>query len=137
MCSSCTKSFSVKINAPEKEGKYSVKLINQTEVYSIQNITVRNDSSAPSTPTGLTARKSDGMVLVGWNENKEEDLMAYYIYRSAEDNQAYTTYTLAETVLKGETGKEMDLWQQNNYMYLTAIDYYGNESAPSAVIEAT
>ncbi len=134
-CENCQTEFELEIITPEKEGKYTINLKFKEDIYSTENITIRNDSSSPATPTGIIASKSNGKILLGWNKNTEDDLMEYNIYRSKEDTTAYTTYVFAQTVKREETGIELELWG-TNYFYLTAVDYYGNESLPSIVIEA-
>ena len=128
--------FELMVTAPKKEGVYLIEVSYQGKTYSESGITIRNDSTAPAMPTGLTARKAEGKVLIGWNQNSEDDLMQYIVFRSNEDNQAYTTYIKAQTLNKTVTGTELDLWQ-TNYFYIVAVDYFGNKSAPSTVIEAT
>ncbi len=136
LCSSCSKIFSAELTAPEKEGEYIIEIKNTGKVFEITGIKVKNDSIAPSAPTGITARKTDGKILIAWNANPEEDLKEYRIYRSKEDSQAFTAYVLNAVSSKEETGKELELWQ-TNYFYLTAVDWYGNESNPSAITKAT
>lgn len=128
--------FELKINAPEKTGVYSINLVYKEKVFSETGIIIREDSTAPAMPTGVTARKADGKILLAWNPNSEDDLANYIVYRSNEGNQAYTTYTAATTLNKNVTGTELDLWQ-SNYFYVIAVDYFGNKSVPSTVIEAT
>ncbi len=122
--------------SPPKEGVYELNLVFEEKVFSVENITIRNDSTPPKTPEGIIASKRNGKILIAWNPNTEADLMEYRIYRSKEDNQAFTTYTMAETASKNETGKELEIWS-TNYFYITSVDYYGNTSKPSAIIEAT
>jgi len=134
-CTECQKNFVLKITTPEKKGIYSVNLTYKENVYSVEGVNIRNDATAPAKPIGVAARKSDGKILIAWNQNQEDDLMEYRIYRSKEDNQAYTAYVFAESIEKEKTGAELEMLA-TNYFYLTAVDYYGNESEPSEVIEA-
>jgi hypothetical protein len=127
--------FKIQTISPEKEGEYSIKLIYEGNSYSVNEITIREDSTPPAKVTGLTARKEKGKILLAWNPNKEDDLMEYRIYRSKEDNMAYTTYTHAKTVQGNLSGIELEEWK-TNYFYVIAVDYFGNESEPSEVIEA-
>lgn len=122
--------------SPSKEGTYELNLSFAEKVFSVENITIRNDSTPPKTPEGVTASKRDGKILIAWNPNNEDDLMEYRIYRSKEDNQAFTTYTMAGTAEKNETGKELEIWS-TNYFYVVSVDYYNNNSEPSTIIEAT
>jgi len=125
----------IQVTAPEEEGNYEINLIYKEQVYSVEGITIRNDSTAPKPPNGVLAIKIDGKILIAWNPNTEDDLMQYKIYRSKENTNAFTTYVFAATAGKEETGKELEIWE-SNYFYLTAVDYFGNESAPTAIIEA-
>ncbi|MBU2099661.1 hypothetical protein KKG83_05510 [Candidatus Micrarchaeota archaeon] len=132
--SSCIK-CSLYANSPEKEGIYKLNFSFKEKVFSLGEVVVRNDVTAPAKPTGFIARKSNGKILLGWNSNNEDDLMEYLIYRSSEDTTAFTTYVYAKTVDKKETGTELEI-MATNYFYLIAVDYYGNKSEPSEVIKA-
>jgi hypothetical protein len=84
----------------------------------------------PGRPTGLTVVPGVGRAFLTWNENKEEDMAGYYIYRSAKSGRgrerlnekplARTTYS-DETVVPG----------RSYYYTVTAVDRSGNESRPS------
>jgi hypothetical protein len=132
--SSCIK-CSLQAESPEKEGVYKLNFSYKENVFSLGEIVVRNDLTAPAKPTGFIARKSNGKILLGWNSNAEDDLMEYLIYRSSEDTTAYTAYVYAKTIGRNETGTEIEMLE-TNYFYLVAVDYYGNKSGPSEVIEA-
>jgi hypothetical protein len=92
------------------------------------------DKFPPAVPTGLTAVTSPLSVELAWEQNTEADLAGYRIYRAAPggdfakvgESNGPTSYS--DRAL--ERGKA--------YRYaVTAVDKSGNESARSAVVEAT
>ena len=87
------------------------------------------DRTPPAAPTGLLAEGSPGLVDLNWDDNTEDDLAGYNLYRDGEllvENLAESSYS-DTAVSEGET-----------YTYtVTALDHNANESTPSLSIEAT
>jgi hypothetical protein len=84
----------------------------------------------PARPTGLTVVPGVGRVFLTWNENKEEDMAGYYVYRSAKsgrDRERLNDKPLARTTYSDE-----GVVSGRSYSYVvTAVDQSGNESQPS------
>ena len=87
------------------------------------------DTTPPATPTGLSASAGNGVVVLDWNDNAEDDLASapYTVKRSTTGGGPYvpiasvgsSAYTDG-TVSNGTT----------YYYVVTAIDGSGNESPP-------
>lgn len=87
------------------------------------------DTTPPAAPTGLLAEGSPGVVDLDWDDNTEDDLAGYNLYRDGDllaEDLAESSFS-DTAVSDGET-----------YTYtVTALDHSANESAPSTPIEAT
>jgi hypothetical protein len=86
------------------------------------------DMTPPDKPTGLTAIAGVGRVFLTWNENKENDLAGYIVYRSAASGSGYVRLTekpQTRSAYADETGADVF------YYVVTAVDRAGNESAQS------
>lgn len=88
----------------------------------------------PSAPTGLTATAGDRQVQLDWDDNGEEDLDGYNVYRSEGGDYVKQNLSLLPasnyldaTVLNGTT----------YYYVVTAVDLAGQESAVSQEVSAT
>ena len=95
------------------------------------------DTTAPATPTGLSATAGDATVALAWTANTETDLAGYRLYRRPTGGTWPTTATKA---LTGTATTWTDTTVTNNTSYdyrLTAIDTTGNESTPSTAVTAT
>lgn len=93
------------------------------------------DSVAPAAPTGLVATGGIQSIEIDWNGNTEADLRGYYIYEHTADQ--FSNATRLGFV-------SADLFTRTNlpdsatrYYWVSAVDYSGNESAPSASAFAT
>ena len=90
------------------------------------------DEVPPSRPKGLYSITGDEAVYLYWEENDEEDLRGYMVYRSRNEQGPYNaiaTVGRAEYVDEGE-----DVKNGVTYWYgVTAFDYDNNESDLSYV----
>lgn len=88
------------------------------------------DDLAPSRPKGLYSITGDEAVYLYWEENDEEDLRGYVVYRSRDEEGPYkgiATVSRAEYV-------DDDVRNGVTYWYgITAFDYDDNESDLSYV----
>jgi len=90
-----------------------------------------SETVAPAQPTGLSLVDGSGRCLLSWDANTEPDLHYYQIYRQLDGvwwQYAITTQTSYD-----------DLWALNGTIhsyYITAVDFEGNESTPTATIAA-
>lgn len=97
-------------------------------------VTVTGDTAAPATPTGLAAVVGTGKsVSLDWNDNTDDDLSEYGIYRST-DGSSYSK--IAE--VRASRFVDVDVALGTLYYYkVTAFDTSENESAASSVVTAT
>ncbi len=88
------------------------------------------DLVPPDRPSGLTVVAGVDRVFLTWNENKEQDLAGYYVYRSTRSGRDYEKLTdklLAKTTFSDDKAKSGVTY----YYRITAVDTSGNESKPS------
>ncbi|HEX9019823.1 MAG TPA: hypothetical protein VF903_01040 [Nitrospirota bacterium] len=89
------------------------------------------DLTPPARPTGLTVVPGVDRAFLTWNENKEQDLAGYYVYRSTRSGRDYHRLTdklLIHTTFSDETVKSGTTY----YYTVTAVDKSGNESGRAA-----
>lgn len=116
-----------------------VKLVARDYGGSIREINVRSassdispaDTTAPATPTGLTASSGDGQVTLSWSANAtDSDIKEYEIYKDG----AYLNsvqHPGTSFIVSGLTNGTAYSFQ------LSAKDINGNESAKGAAVTAT
>ncbi|MBT3252628.1 MAG: hypothetical protein HN995_00740 [Candidatus Marinimicrobia bacterium] len=95
-----------------------------------------DDSEAPATPMNFTssdALSGDGGVYLTWDENTEDDLDGYTLYRSY-GSVDFTSIATLQTNYYMDAGLDYD----TEYSYkLTAFDSEGNESGYTNVVSVT
>ena len=99
----------------------------------IDDIAFLPDEAAPSQPLGLSADTStEGQVVLTWNENPENDVVGYRIYRSIDKGETFTQLNQFLTVNATYTDTEPS--DETNEYQVTAVDNAAvpNESTPSA-----
>jgi spore coat protein CotH len=93
------------------------------------------DSAAPAVPAGLEATTSYGAVLLDWAESSEDDAAGYQVYRANYPGGPYVRLTV-------DGPDYLSRYQDNvaahvtHYYRVSAVDAYGNESAPCDYISA-
>jgi|GEM_PF-546264 len=88
------------------------------------------DLSAPAAPTGLQTSSGDGIVLLDWDDNTEEDLAGYNVYRSVTPGSGYTK--LNGSLLASSDFTDSTVTNDITYYYVvTAEDTSANESGNS------
>lgn len=85
------------------------------------------DNAPPFPPDGVFSVTGDGLVTIYWNDNWEDDLAGYDLYRNT---QATGTYTRIGTVGKNTTQyDDLDVVNGETWFYaVLAFDRSGNES---------
>ena len=92
------------------------------------------DTTPPAIPMGLFGKGGNGSAFLTWGANKDPDLAAYRLYRSATPLSGFSQ--VAETEFTA--AEDPRLVNGSRYFYrLSAIDRAGNESAPSGGIPVT
>jgi len=88
------------------------------------------DTTPPDAPTGLSAALNGINVSLDWNDNTEEDLGGYHIYRSTTSGSGYSrlnSTVLVDSHYTDTTG----VCGQTYYYVVTAVDTLWNESDDS------
>ncbi len=94
------------------------------------------DLTPPAAPTRVWALGEDGQVKLEWDDNTEEDLAGYAVYRSEDPNQGYVRLT--ETLITSSSFTDLNVENGTTYYYvIAAIDFSGNRSANSLEVSAT
>ncbi|GEM_PF-853908 len=93
--------------------------------------TPAEDTTAPASPTGLTAVNGFRRVLLDWDPPAEPDVAMFHVYRSS---SATGTFVFFNHVSRTPGYEDQGLTNQAQYFYrVTAVDVAGNESAPAQV----
>ncbi|HTF99253.1 MAG TPA: hypothetical protein VK654_01545 [Nitrospirota bacterium] len=88
------------------------------------------DRTPPAKPAGLTVLAGVNRVFLTWNENRENDLAGYHLYRSTGSGRNFVR--LNDKLLTRTTFSDDTVKSGNTYHYaVTAVDKSGNESARS------
>lgn len=115
---------------------YSVQAVAgliESEVSKPVTITAR-DEFAPKPPSGVTVVAGANSVELAWERNAAPDLGSYRVYRA---DGAGEFKVLADAV-EALAYSDRQVESGRTYRYqITAVDRSGNESEPSATIEAT
>ncbi len=89
----------------------------------------------PDEPTGLSVTGNIGDVSLDWDDNTEEDLAGYNVYRSLTSGSGYTK--LNSSPLTSPDYVDTDISSFLTWYYVvTAVDTYGWESAWSMELSA-
>lgn len=99
------------------------------------NYTVSTDTTAPATPTGLSATSTLESITLDWNDNTEDDLAYYEVWRHTSNSSGSATKIaqalasrFVDTLPSGTT---------TYYYWLKAVDRTGNASAFTASVNAS
>ena len=96
-------------------------------------ITAPADTFPPAEPKNFTLiGGGDGQAHFRWEKNIEPDLKAYRLYRS-ENN--ITSFRLFVEISQTEYVDRFLDYDSTYYYYLSAIDFVGNESSPTNIID--
>jgi fibronectin type 3 domain-containing protein len=96
--------------------------------------TTPKDEFAPAVPSGLRASPAAGSVELSWDRNLEPDLAGYRVYRAVPGGTFDKVAELSQ--IPSYSDRAVESGKQYRYR-VTAFDKSANESAPSAVAEAT
>ncbi len=88
------------------------------------------DKFAPEPPAGLVSITGEDYISLSWNENREEDLAGYRVWRKKEGQEDYILLT-SESIQEN-TYRDTEVEKNKRYYYsITALDELGNESQKS------
>jgi fibronectin type 3 domain-containing protein len=89
------------------------------------------DETKPKAPTGLQPPVvSDSLAILRWDQNTEEDLAGYRIYRSDSPDSAGVQLESTQAIFR-DAG-----YRPNSYYRISAVDEAGNESDKSPPVRA-
>jgi glucuronoarabinoxylan endo-1,4-beta-xylanase len=90
----------------------------------------------PAAPTGLTAQAGNNLVLLEWDNNLEEDLAGYNVYRSVTSGSGHAKVN--GTLVVDSNYLDTDVVNNQTYYYIVkAVDESSNESNASNEVSAT
>ncbi len=96
-----------------------------------------SDQAAPRRPTGLWASVTERSVELRWDENPEQDLGGYYVYRSRCAEGPFR-HRVNSTPVTGNSFIDTTVDDQVTYTYaICAVDRDNNESAMSTKLAVT
>lgn len=107
-----------------------------TKINYVEIATSNPDTAAPAAPVGLVATAGNGLVVLSWNVNDEEDLAGYNVYRgSALPVDTNGTPLNGDTPLTEPTYTDTGLTNGTAYYYaVVAVDTSGNASQASTAL---
>ncbi len=92
-----------------------------------------DDLTPPDIPTGLEVVGSlsgDGVIVLNWNPNAENDFEGYRLYRAEDSDDVSMLSLIVDTTGVGYIDLNLD-YNTTYYYRLTAYDENGNESEKS------
>ncbi len=89
------------------------------------------DNIPPGKPEGVRYYIIDKKVHLLWKKSNEKDLKGYVVYIKKKDEKEYRKYN-KEPIKENEV--EIDAGNGVFSIYIKAVDFSGNESAPSEII---
>ena len=133
-------SSDVRIGTSYNVRLYAQSFFNTSSTYTaVASITPAKDTTAPVTPTGLTAAVGTGRaVSLDWNDNTEPDFSEYGIYRktTAVTPANANTNKIAEVRASRFVDTDVDIGT-TYYYWLNAYDTVENVSGFAPYVEAT
>ncbi|MFA5293245.1 MAG: carbohydrate-binding protein [Phycisphaerae bacterium] len=127
--SDCEQLWNVDYNGDCKVDFYELGWMSENWLY------IAPDITPPDAPTGLGASAGDAIVSLDWDDNAEEDLAGYNIYRSTTSGSGYTK--LNGSLLINSDYTDNSVTNNTTYYYVvTAADTNSNESDYSSEVLA-
>lgn len=88
------------------------------------------DKFAPEAPSGLVSMTGKNYIALSWDDNQEEDLAGYRVWRKEEGEEEYLLLTTEP--VRENTYTDTKVEKNKRYYYsITALDKHGNESKKS------
>jgi fibronectin type 3 domain-containing protein len=96
----------------------------------IDDVIITTDTIPPENPTGLVASGGQEQIDLDWNDNTDDDIWTYNVYRSLTSGMGYTK--INSSPVYGSEYIDSNLYGGGEYFYVvTALDYGNNESGYS------
>jgi hypothetical protein len=94
------------------------------------------DTTPPAAPTGLAATAAgENQIDLDWNDNSEQDLASYTVYRDTSSGGPYSQ--IASNVTQSQHSDTSCAGSTTYYYVVTAVDTSSNESTASNEASAT
>jgi len=114
----------------------AVDIFSHESGYSNEESVTTFDITPPAAPTGLTTSAGNEMVLLFWNDNTEDDVNGYDVYRSTTSGSEYSRQNVS--LLSNPEYTDNSVINGVTYYYVvTAVDTSSNESEYSNQASAT
>ena len=118
---------------------YVVRALGQDSTYttSFPVLMQKEDDQPPLSPSGLQGTITDnGNVLLEWEQNQEDDLLGYRIFRANSQEEEFIQIT-GEATADNNFSDSINLATLNEYIYykVVALDHHFNASGYSEVLE--
>ncbi|THB71955.1 MAG: hypothetical protein D6B28_06490, partial [Gammaproteobacteria bacterium] len=97
----------------------------KTDLNASEIVAEYKDISAPATPVGFVYSVDGGSVNLEWQENSENDLAGYHVYRRAENG---TQVQITTDPLQDSSYTDSGLQDGVYYYSIKAVDTTGNQS---------
>jgi len=111
-------------------------LVENSEEANIDDVVITTDTIPPANPAGLTATAGSEQIILDWNDNVEDDIWGYNVYRSTTSGANYTQINGSPVYNSNYT--DTPLYGGGLYYYVVStIDYGNNESGYSNEDSAT
>ena len=91
------------------------------------------DNFPPASPSGLVSIAGDDFITLSWDENKENDLLGYMIWRKSEGKENFTVLT-REPILENFYIDSTVEKNKRYYYAINAHDQKGNVSEQSKIV---
>jgi len=125
----CNQLWDADYNGDCKVDLFELSLLAENWLY------IPPDITPPAVPTGLTASAGDAIVTLDWDNNTEEDLAGYNVYRSTTSGSGYSK--LNGSLLTDSNYTDSNVINETSYYYVvTATDTNANESDNSSEVSA-
>ncbi|MBD3336526.1 MAG: hypothetical protein GF355_13520 [Candidatus Eisenbacteria bacterium] len=115
---------------------YSGSYIGAPILSGIQVVSRNPDASPPPAPPGFTVQSSFREMNLDWDPPAADDLGGYRIYRSTAPGGPFEQILVHQNLITRHIDGGLDP-AQTYYYYATAVDAYGNESAPTGVLSGS
>ena len=94
------------------------------------------DVFPPAAPSNVTVASAGSVVSLFWPTNSEPDVVGYFVYRAdGEVTESGRFARITDKPVTRTSFKDDRVSNGQRYSYrITAVDRYGNESAPSSIV---